>query len=62
MARRKKIQTIDNVRKFVFVHAEGQEVIFAETRPEAVIQAKEIFRRKGLDYKKDKKDVYEIRL
>jgi hypothetical protein len=49
-----------SLRKFVLLHTEGQEEIFAESDAEARIQGYELLAMKGM-CKRDKKDFYEVK-
>jgi hypothetical protein len=62
MPRKKKsTQETKNVRKFVLVHTQGQEEIFAETPYEGILQGYDQMKAKGLHPGKDWKDFYEVK-
>lgn len=55
-------ESLDGVRKFILLYVDGEFEIFAKTRVEARIQAEEFLSNKGLSYKKDTKDFFEVKL
>jgi predicted component of type VI protein secretion system len=59
---RKPAAKLENIRKFVYVHKDGKEEVFASSRIAAKIQIEEILAQKGMSWKRDKKDFYEVRI
>lgn len=49
-----------NSRHFVIIHSQGKDEISANSKASAIVQVKEIFKKKGMKYPQDRKDFYEV--
>lgn len=60
MTKKKKTQKIQTVRKFTLLHTQGQEDFIASSYMEAKVQMLDFLLQRGMTWKRDKKDVFEV--